>query len=265
MICREHMSVQDSGMPYPPLKWLSLKPQHIGVDTGSKWIEGSTEITRYGATRLVHSVVFAEYTMAIEEYTHREISYESDVLNAFVGLLHIFSRFFRCKTLLGLPEGLLDVALLWKPMRQLRRRSGFPSWSWAGWVGRMAYDEPFTLTRNMDGTFVAHNNDAYGQEGVRPLVRWHVWDAVSRSVIPLNYTGLGFPFEGATLPEEWENGPCYFDSKGNKGPSQVPSVLNSGPWTRSKETESRHLIFWTSSSVNFGSGHESTRKATRDV
>ena len=226
----------------------------MGVDTGSKWIDGSTEITRYGATRLVRSVVFAEYTRAIEEYTHREISYESDVLNAFAGLLHIFSRFFRCKTLLGLPEGLLDVALLWKPTRQLQRRSGFPSWSWAGWIGRVAYDEPFTLTRNMDGTFVAYKNDAYGQEGVRPLVRWHVWDAVSRSVIPLNYTGLGFPFEGVTLPEEWENGPCYFDSKGNKGPSQVPSVPNNGPWTRSKETESRYLIFWTSSSVKFRFG-----------
>ena len=214
MICREDMSVQDSGVPYPPLQWLSLKPQHMGVDTGSKWIDGSTEITRHSATRLVRSVVFAEYTRAIEEYTHREISYELDVLNAFAGLLHIFSRFFRCKTLLGLPEGLLDVALLWKPTRQLQRRSGFPSWSWAGWVGRVAYDEPFTLTRNMEGTFVAYNNNAYGQEGVRPLVRWHVWDAASRSIIPLNYTGLGFPFEGATLPEEWENGPCYFDSKG---------------------------------------------------
>ena len=202
MICREDMSVQDSGVPYPPLQWLSLKPQHIGVDTGSKWIDGSTEITRHGATRLVRSVVFAEYTRAIEEYTHREISYESDVLNAFAGLLHIFSRFFGCKTLLGLPEGLLDVALLWKPTRQLQRRIGFPSWSWAGWVGRVAYDEPFTLTHYMDGTFAAYNNHAYGEEGVRPVVRWHVWDAVSRSVIPLNYTGLGFPFEGATLPEE---------------------------------------------------------------
>ena len=250
MICREDMSVEDSGVPYPPLQWLSLKPQHMGLDTGSKWVDGSTEITRHGATRLVRSVVFAEYTRAIEEYTHREISYESDVLNAFAGLLHIFSRFLRCKTLLGLPEGLLDVALLWKPTRQLQRRSGFPSWSWAGWVGRVAYDEPFTLTRNMDGTFVAHNNDAYGQEGIRPLVRWHVRDAVSKSVIPLNYTGLGFPFEGATLPEEWENGPYYFDSEGNKGPSQVPSVPNNGPWTHSKETESRQLIFWTSSSVN---------------
>ncbi len=254
MICREDMSVVDSGVPYPPLQWLSLKPQHMGVDTGSRWIDGSTEITRHGATRLVRSAVFAEYTRAIEQYTHREISYQSDVLNAFAGLLHIFSRFFRCKTLLGLPESLLDVALLWKPTRQLQRRSGFPSWSWAGWVGRVAYDEPFTLTRKMDGTFVAYDSDAYGQEGVRPLVRWHVWDAASRRVVPLNYSGLGFPFEGATLPEEWENGPFYFDSKGDRGPLHVSPVPNNGPWSRSKETESRHLIFWTSSSVKFRIG-----------
>ena len=125
---------------------------------------------------------------------------------------------------------------------------------WAGWVGRVAYDAPFTLTRKLDGTFVAYDNDAYGQEGIRPLVRWHVWNAASRRVVPLNYSGLGFPFEGATLPEEWENGPCYFDSKGNRGPSHVPPVPNNGPWSRSKETESRHLMFWTSSSVKFRFG-----------
>ena len=249
MRCREDMSVVDSGVPYPPLQWLSLKPQYTGVKT-----DRGTITTRYGATRLVRSAVFAEYTRAIVEYTHREISYESDILNAFAGLLHIFSRFFGCKTLFGLPELLLDVALLWKPTRQLQRRSGFPSWSWAGWVGRVAYDEPFTLTRKMDGTFLAYDNDAYGQEGIRPLVRWHVWDAVSRRVVPLNHSGLGFPFEGVTLPAEWENGPCYFDSSGNKGPSLMPSVPKNGPWSHSKETESHHLLFWTSSSVKFRFG-----------
>ena len=261
MICREDMSVADSGVPYPPLQWLSLKPQLMGVDTGSKRIDGSIEITRHGATRLVRSAVFTEYTKAIEEYTHREISYKSDVLNAFAGLLHIFSRFFGCKTLLGLPESLLDLALLWKPTRQLQRRSGFPSWSWAGWVGRVAYDEPFTLTRKMDGTFVAYGQDAYGEEGIRPLVRWHLWDAASGRVVPLRYSGLGFPFEGATLPEEWENGPYYIDSKGNQGPWHVPPVPNNGPWSRSKETESRHLIFWTSGSVKFRFGEQIYQKS----
>ncbi len=261
MICREDMSVADSGIPYLPLQWLSLKPQHMGVDTGSKWIDGSTEITRHGATRLVRSAVFAEYTRAIEEYTHREITYQHDALNAFAGLLHIFSRFFRCKTLLGLPESLLDVALLWKPTSQLQRRNGFPSWSWAGWVGRVAYDAPFTLTRKMDGTFSNYENDAYGQEGVRPLVRWHVWDAASGRVVPLNYSGLGFPFEGATLPEEWENGPCYFDSKGNKVPLHVPPVPKDGPWSRLKETESCQLIFWTSGSVKFRFGNPIYQKS----
>ena len=263
MICREDMSVADAGVPYPPLQWLSLKPQHIGVDTGSKWIDGSTEITRYGATRLVRSAVFAEYTRVIEEYTHREISYESDVLNALAGLLHIFSRFFRCKTLLGLPENLLDVALLWKPTRQLQRRSGFPSWSWAGWVGRVAYDEPFTLTRKIDGTFISYDNDLYGQEGIRPLVRWHTWDAVSKRITPLNHNGLGFPFESATLPSEWENGPCHFDSSGNRGPSPVPPIPNNGPWTRSTETETQHLLFWTSSSVKLRLGEPIDQKSDR--
>lgn len=106
----------------------------------------------------------------------------------------------------------------------------------------------------MDGSFVAYENNAYGQEGVRPLVRWHVWDAASSRVVPLNDSGLGFPFEGATLPKEWENGPCYFDSKRDRGSLHVPPVPSNGPWSRSKETERQHLMLWTSSSVKFRFG-----------
>ncbi|MCJ1284138.1 hypothetical protein MMC26_003469 [Xylographa opegraphella] len=69
MICREDMTVEDSNVSYPPLQWLSLKPRYLGVDTGRDWIDGSVEITRYGATQLVRSATFAEYVKAVEQYT----------------------------------------------------------------------------------------------------------------------------------------------------------------------------------------------------
>ena len=36
---------------------------------------------------------------------------------------------------------------------------------------------------------------------------------------------------------------------------------DNGPWTRSKETESRHLVFWTSSSVKFRFGAQIYQKS----
>ena len=46
----------------------------------------------------------------------------------------------------GLPETELDIALLWQPTSSIRRRVHpktkaplFPSWSWVGWIGGVAY------------------------------------------------------------------------------------------------------------------------------
>ena len=252
MICREDMTVEDSNVPYSPLQWLSLKPRHLGVDAGRDWTDGSIETTRHGATQLVRSATFAEYVKAVEQYTHRQMSYQSDIVRACEGLLHIFSLCFKCNILFGLPESVLDVALLWRPTQQLRRRGEFPSWSWSGWVGQVTYDKPFKITRGLDGKFVSFRQEACGEEGIRPLVRWHVWDAASHRIVPLNRTGLGFPFEGVALPKEWENGPYYFDNRGNGGPRLAPTVpIN---FQISLNSSDQCLFFWASGSTNFRFG-----------
>ena len=95
MICREDMNIEDSGVPYKALKWLSLKPRHLGVDTGNNWNDGTLENTRHGEVRVVRSATFGEYIKMVTQYAHREMSYKSDVLNAFAGLLHIFCLCFK--------------------------------------------------------------------------------------------------------------------------------------------------------------------------
>lgn len=89
----------------------------------------------------------------IQEYLLRRLSYDSDILHAFTGILHHFSR--REKPVYhiwGVPftgssvngrESAHDhflTALLWLPGydwkgTKLTRRADFPSWSWAGWRG----------------------------------------------------------------------------------------------------------------------------------
>lgn len=90
--------------------------------------------------------VWNNYRRAVKNFTKRELSFEEDVVNAFEGIVSLLQPAFKCNFLYGLPETELDLALLWQPSSDLRRRvsestgqPAFPSWSWAGWVGEVDY------------------------------------------------------------------------------------------------------------------------------
>jgi hypothetical protein len=76
------------------------------------------------------------YWKFLTSYLRRNLSYEGDVLNAFAGILDAFSPTlgaFRW----GIPILYPDIMLTWNfPLAYpIKRRAGFPSWSWAGWTG----------------------------------------------------------------------------------------------------------------------------------
>lgn len=58
----------------------------------------------------------------------------------------------------------MDVALLWQPCNVLTRRTvadeKFPSWSWAGWLGHVIYED-------------TESNEKSDVEGAVPLINWH--------------------------------------------------------------------------------------------
>ena len=90
--------------------------------------------------------IWRSYRRAVTEYTKRNISDESDAVNAFQGIASLLQPAFKGDFLFGLPETELDIALLWRPISLIRRRVSpqtkgplFPSWSWAGWIGEVAY------------------------------------------------------------------------------------------------------------------------------
>jgi hypothetical protein len=75
------------------------------------------------------------YLLLLDAYLGRILTYETDILNAFLGIIHAQSRTlgnFR----LGMPLALFGRALLLSVRYRhgpCSRRPGFPSWSWIGW------------------------------------------------------------------------------------------------------------------------------------
>ena len=96
--------------------------------------------------RAVRQPIWNSYRRAVVKYTKRTMSDQSDAVNAFQGIASLLQPAFRGDFLFGLSETELDIALLWQPFSPIRRRvnavSGeplFPSWSWAGWIGKVGY------------------------------------------------------------------------------------------------------------------------------
>ncbi|KAF2472799.1 HET-domain-containing protein [Lindgomyces ingoldianus] len=85
------------------------------------------------------------YRNIVAKYCTRELSYESDAINAFSGIAAFLSEsiFAGCSLVMGIPVCSLEVGLMWQPTSRLRRRSSamFPSWSWVGWSGSTEYSD----------------------------------------------------------------------------------------------------------------------------
>ncbi|KZL71082.1 hypothetical protein CT0861_03011 [Colletotrichum tofieldiae] len=84
------------------------------------------------------------YRLAVDNYTKRKLSWESDAVDAFSGVEHIIRRGMNTKFWYGLPSFALERSLMWSPKEALERRSLngkplFPSWSWAAWRGHISY------------------------------------------------------------------------------------------------------------------------------
>lgn len=83
-------------------------------------------------------------------YTQRALGNQGDALRAIAGLLRHFSERLKCGFLQGLPVAVFDLFILFMCSTSdihLHRRSGFPSYSWAGWRGGIELELP-TNKRN---------------------------------------------------------------------------------------------------------------------
>ncbi|KAF2817056.1 uncharacterized protein BDZ99DRAFT_456859 [Mytilinidion resinicola] len=104
--------------------------------------------TRKSAEQGDWASVFGYIADFIINYSAKQLSYSTDRLNAFMGILDVLSRGIGLRFVQGVPIALIDLALLWIPAAgTVRSRSTscndnatlFPSWSWIGWSGMVDY------------------------------------------------------------------------------------------------------------------------------
>jgi len=83
------------------------------------------------------------YDYIVHYYSPRNLTHQSDALYALTGVMKRMSERMRCEFLEGLPKVMFDSFILfigWDK-RARRRRGGFPSWSWVGWIGGVTWQQ----------------------------------------------------------------------------------------------------------------------------
>lgn len=117
------------------------------------------QLPQWVPTNLEAALSEAEHIM--ECYSRRRLRYESDMLNAIVGVLNTLStRRFPIRHIWGVPfsteetanKSFVRIALNWSSESPGTRRSAFPSWSSLGWTaykGRdTARDSPYSCSED---------------------------------------------------------------------------------------------------------------------
>ncbi|OBT51669.1 hypothetical protein VE04_07840, partial [Pseudogymnoascus sp. 24MN13] len=104
------------------------------------------------ATDAAYSPVFNIYEGLVKSYCGRQLSYHSDILNSFSGIMSALQELHGLKFISALPEQEFGLALLWRPMASCRPRfrlnpdeegSSFdklPRWCWSAWEGNIYWD-----------------------------------------------------------------------------------------------------------------------------
>ncbi|KAI6713868.1 heterokaryon incompatibility protein [Diplocarpon mali] len=144
------------------------------------WAASHAGDQRYGLVHPRHVNLRALGKLVVE-YNQRDLSFEEDVSDAFLGIAALNAKIYGGFHF-GLPEAFFDLAMCWQPAPTLRPRSlpntagcrRIPSWSWMGWHGE--------LDLTLWDVFQDHILEIFGDEKrlpfagfdfhVEPLVEW---------------------------------------------------------------------------------------------
>lgn len=115
--------------------------------------------------------VWDDFKQQLEDYTKRDLSFQSDIFRAFSGIYkHIYGS---VTDIFGLPETDFDRALVWSPALSCKRRvldsaSNFiiPSWSWASCEGAINCGDGSLTVKLVSWWVCMSENEGFRQIGV---------------------------------------------------------------------------------------------------
>jgi hypothetical protein len=85
----------------------------------------------------------AEYRIVLSYFTPRLLTNQGDALLAMAGIIRRLSSKMGSRFFQGIPVAAFDTFLVFHSHNcLLRRRQGFPSYSWCGWIGPVIFYEP---------------------------------------------------------------------------------------------------------------------------
>lgn len=192
------------------------------------------------------------YTMALEQFLHRQLSSESDRMNALAGVLRVLEHSRGQEFFWGMPKSRLELSLAWTGGESLRRNtarqviapdgisSPFPSWSWTGWVGSsvaMYVDSVHSITGLLPLRFyrLGRNGD--------PIPIHNDLDDVMSQFYNDTVADLGDDAKRSPLyPDTYEH--VWMDK--TKTEITTPDISDG---TRSSDVAPALLCFWTSTAI----------------
>ncbi|KAF9877126.1 hypothetical protein CkaCkLH20_05392 [Colletotrichum karsti] len=145
-------------------------------------------------TRVSSHRSFSEYALLVSGYSSRSLTFDTDILNAFTGVMRrLAPHMGPCGFFLGMPLDHFDTALLWYPIDQQQRRleahnvvemTRLPTWCWAAWKGKVDYQGDMMMIQD--------------KETVLTMVQWWARGGggteLGRNLCPIrNYTGTQRP------------------------------------------------------------------------
>lgn len=207
-----------------PTRWTddSTTPR-LPEESGLLQMPGQVE-ERRNKHLLPEMPTLESYKRCIEDYSSRQLSFGTDILNAFSGVANVMATGFGSCMLFGVPERLIPQCLLWTCDAPSVRRgdpASIPSWSWAscakpvdyGWVNE-------NDKANMCSIVQYYYQDP--DKGLRELATEQRWMDHEITIADLGQLAELPPLtRGKALPGEWRSNSVWRDCVHN--PWQVAS------------------------------------------
>lgn len=129
----------------------------LGSATSTMTVTNPISKQRFASIKHNESRVFRAHAELVTDYMSKNLSYPTDVLNAFEGIAAALETTWGLRLIAGMPHKYLFDALLFCPAHDAKQiaeylpdpdercavldihKRRFPSWSWGSWSGKITY------------------------------------------------------------------------------------------------------------------------------